>query len=89
MHVQSTTPGGGGGVCLESYTREARFLTRWDQHEEEDEEEKEEEERHLSIPGEAHAAIFCTTSSPLTTRPTTTCLPSHLEDVSECVCVCV
>jgi hypothetical protein len=24
--------GGGGGVYLESYTREARFLTRWDQH---------------------------------------------------------
>ena len=23
---------GGGGVYLESYTREARFLTRWDQH---------------------------------------------------------
>jgi len=22
----------GGGVYLESYTREARFLTRWDQH---------------------------------------------------------
>ena len=22
----------GGGVDLESYTREARFLTRWDQH---------------------------------------------------------
>ena len=24
--------GGGEGVYLESYTREARFLTRWDQH---------------------------------------------------------
>ena len=24
--------GGGGGVYLESYAREARFLTRWDRH---------------------------------------------------------
>jgi hypothetical protein len=34
--------GGGGGVYLESYTREARILTRWDQGDEEEEEEEEE-----------------------------------------------
>ena len=38
--------GGGGGVYLESYTPEARFLTRWDQQAvvEEEEEKGEEEE---------------------------------------------
>ena len=43
--------GGGGEVYLESYTREARFLTRWDQHavaQRRREEEEEEEEEFTS-----------------------------------------
>ena len=36
--------GGGGGAYSESCTREARFLTRWDQDEFHDQEENREEE---------------------------------------------
>ena len=41
-----------GGVYLESYTREARFLTRWDHHTQQEEVEEEEGEEEFITNGD-------------------------------------